>query len=263
MTELKKLLQEICEEKGIQFTLLSKDWIIQLEKNGQTNYIVGMKFPLNSKPSSIICDDKYAMYEVLKNQKIPTIECKLLYDTKEKSEYESDLRNKKEIQEYLKKCGSVVVKDATGSFGKKVYHCQTYQEIKQALHEIFHKKNTAVVSPFVDILAEYRCICLDDTCELIYEKVRANGSWKHNLCHGASPRIVEDENLKQELTKFALQVMKAIHMRFASVDIINTNEGLLLLEVNSGVYMDSFISQTKNGREIAKQIYSKAIEKIF
>ncbi len=262
MAEFKELIKEICEEKNISYNLLSKNWIIQLKKDEKINYIVGMKFSLNGNSSAMICDDKYAMYEVLKNNHVPTVECKLIYNPRVK-DYESDLKDEKEITEYLNKCGKVVVKDATGTFGRNVYCCEAYFEIKDALDEIFNKKKTAIISPFVNILGEYRCICLDDTCELVYEKVRASDNWKHNLSNGASPHIVEDANLKQSLVKFALQIMKIINIRFASVDIIDTQEGLMLLEVNSGVCMNSFMLQVENGKEIAKQIYSKAIDKMF
>jgi len=35
MNNVQKIIKEICDEKDIKFKLLSKDWIIMLEKEGE------------------------------------------------------------------------------------------------------------------------------------------------------------------------------------------------------------------------------------
>ena len=55
----------------IKYKLLSKDWIIMLEKDGKTRYICGYKFDLNGHGIGLITDDKFALYEVLKAKGIP------------------------------------------------------------------------------------------------------------------------------------------------------------------------------------------------
>ena len=63
---LKGIVKEICDEENIKYTLLSRDWIIRLEKNDKIAYIVGTRFSINSITSVSIASDKYATYEVLK-----------------------------------------------------------------------------------------------------------------------------------------------------------------------------------------------------
>lgn len=89
-------------------------------------------------------------------------------------------------------------------------------------------------------------------------------TWKHNLCNGSIPIVVEDENLKQKIEKLAKKVAKIINIDFAAIDIIeDKDESLSVLEVNSGLGMTIFAKYAPNGYNITKNIYSKAIDKLF
>ena len=88
-------------------------------------------------------------------------------------------------------------------------------------------------------------------------------TWKFNLSQGSIEQDIKDEKLKSELINIAKKVCKETTLRFGSVDIINTNNELLVLEVNSGVMFDNFIKQHDNGYNIAKSIYKEAIIKMF
>lgn len=89
-------------------------------------------------------------------------------------------------------------------------------------------------------------------------------SWKHNLSGGAVPEILEDCELKNQIIDLAKKTAKAMNIDYATIDIINTEDGnLFVLEVNSGVCMSKFIDSVENGYDIAKKIYSKSIDKIF
>ena len=52
-------------------------------------------------------------------------------------------------------------------------------------------------------------------------------------------------------------------MRFASVDVVETAEGLKVLEINSGVMMENFAGQDEESRSIAKEIYRDAVRKMM
>ena len=73
----KNTIKQICDNNGIKCTFLSKNWIIKLEKGDKIRFITGNKFDLNSHALGNILDDKYAFYEVLKNDNVPIIEHKL------------------------------------------------------------------------------------------------------------------------------------------------------------------------------------------
>ncbi len=89
-------------------------------------------------------------------------------------------------------------------------------------------------------------------------------SWKHNLCHGATPIIIDENDLYYSKVKqIALDSAKAIDINFATIDIALTNNSLYVVEINASVCMDKFAENTPNGYEIAKRIYEKAIDKMF
>ena len=89
-------------------------------------------------------------------------------------------------------------------------------------------------------------------------------SWKHNLSGGATPTIVEDPVLKNRIYDLVKSAGHAANITFATIDVIKTTDDkLYVLEINSGVCMTKFIDQVENGYEIAKKIYTKAIERMF
>lgn len=84
-------------------------------------------------------------------------------------------------------------------------------------------------------------------------------TWKHNLGQGAKPCIVTDSILMEKLTALALSCTLALDIEFASVDIVSDECGLEVLEINSGVMMENFSSESDDNYAIAKEIYRKAI----
>lgn len=91
-------------------------------------------------------------------------------------------------------------------------------------------------------------------------------SWKHNLSGGAGAiKITEDDEKYDEIVTLAKNAAKSIGIKFASVDIIEEKENneLSVMEINGSVCMNKFTELVENGYEIAKGIYSKAIDKMF
>ncbi len=82
-------------------------------------------------------------------------------------------------------------------------------------------------------------------------------SSKHNLSKGALPQPLK---ITKKLDDIATTAVKALNMRFASVDILKTPEGLKVLEVNSGVMMDNYIRLVPEGYEKAKVLYRKVVK---
>ena len=57
---------------------------------------------------------------------------------------------------------------------------------------------------------------------------------------------------------------KAMNITFASIDIaLTSDKKVLVMEVNGSVCMNKFSEMIPNGYEIAKDIYKKAIIKMF
>jgi len=83
--------------------------------------------------------------------------------------------------------------------------------------------------------------------------------WKFNLGKGATPQVLADGDVKDHLSDLAGAAAKALAIQFASVDIIETDNEMRVLEVNSGIMMESFIRAAIENYQIAKEIYQQAI----
>lgn len=113
------------------------------------------------------------------------------------------------------------------------------------------------------------------------ERVLLN--WRHNLGQGARADILTESFSREKpvcpdeggqarrrstsgksaisdrIADIARRVYEEIGVRFASVDIVDTEDGLKVLELNSGVMMENFAGQDESSYQTAKEIYRDAI----
>lgn len=89
--------------------------------------------------------------------------------------------------------------------------------------------------------------------------------WKHNLYNGAEPILIDEtDEFVEEVKKLAASAGKATNMKFASIDIaVTSDKKVLVMEINKSVCMNKFAQMVPEGYKIAKEIYSKAIDKMF
>ncbi len=303
-----KIMDELCTEKNITQKIISYGWITELKKDNISKYIIGYQFDLNSAISYNIAGDKFATYEVLRTNNIPTIEHRMIFNPQTRSKY---YKNKflNEAKELLKQNGNKIVIKANDSCkGKDVHVCFNEQEIENTVKNLFEENNdTLSACPYIDISYEYRAIYLCGEILYIYKKkkpyVIGDGkssvkelinikfceenkidlcreldlskvpekdeevtiSWKHNLSSGAEPIVIDesDEYVKQ-IKEIAVKAGNALNIKFASVDVVVTEKKeILVMEINGSVCMNKFSEIIPNGYEIAKSIYSKAIDKMF
>jgi len=100
-----------------------------------------------------------------------------------------------------------------------------------------------------------------DYCPKMGEKIELN--WKHNLAYGATPIDAIDSQLVQPLLQLAKKAASAIQLRFGSVDIVEVNGQYKVLEINSGVMLESYSNYSLKNYEKAKTIYERVLMKIF
>jgi hypothetical protein len=67
---------------------------------------------------------------------------------------------------------NVVCKQNSGSGGKGVFHTKTPQDLEHVVHELFTKYPAISLSPFHEILHEYRVIMIDGEPKIIFDKIR-------------------------------------------------------------------------------------------
>lgn len=167
-----RLIRELCTELDIKLEKLSYDWILQLSKNGKVRHITNTRFDLTPEASGNIACDKYATYEVLKSQNVPTIKYTMIFNPARRGLYIKDKGNYSTIFEEFQKYGSLVVKPNQGCEGKGVSLCTTMKEVEVAIERLFKTNASVSICPFYDIDTEYRTFYLNGEVMLIYGKTK-------------------------------------------------------------------------------------------
>lgn len=297
-----KIINEICEENNITMKTVSYGYITELQKGNIKKRMVGNSLEINTANSYKIASDKYATYEVLESYNIPTIKHYMIFNPDTRVGFsENEIEKADKIFE--ENARNVILKSNDSSEGKYVFKINSKKELEKVILELFkEKKDTLSICPFYDIDYEYRAVFLDGEILFVYKKekpfVIGDGnsnlqelilksdiqdiyenldmnyipkmdekievSWKHNLSRGAIPMPIDDDKLRDKIEKLAVDAAKAIGITFATIDIIHTTQNeLLVMEINSSVCMDKFSKLYPDGYNIAKNVFTKAILKMF
>lgn len=233
MNQFQKIIKEICEEENINFRILSKDWILMLEKNGITKFISGFKFDLNNHGLGNILDDKYSTYEVLSECQLPIIKHHILFRPTNNHSYAKGYNEyKRASQLYEKYNHNLVIKPNEGTCGKGVYHITKKEELTPCLDQLFQKNFSISICPFYKIKMEYRMIVLQNECKLMYGKriPKILGDGKKTLKElflDGYPHL-KKETLKEEKYNQILKNKEVYNYNWKN----NLSEGAIPEEVN-------------------------------
>lgn len=292
-----KLIDEIALENNIKVNKFSDDWIIELVKDGVSKFIVGYKFDNNSSSTSEICNDKYALFSILENSAIPVIKYELLFNNNEQKLKEFFRLNKQDIviKPNEGTCGNDVYHIKSEEEALQIYKqliksgyvciCPFYN-IKNEYRAICLDGNIEYcykkIKPIVtgngkdnlrNLLIQFNKSFYSKESNLKNNEydldyVPAVGEqieyeWRFNLSKGS--KIQDITGLEQEkVEKLAKNAASKVNLNFGSIDIIETAEGeFKIIEINSGVMMENLIKLKSDGLEKAKEIYKKAINKMF
>lgn len=229
--------------------------------NPTPRYLFGNDFGLNNTATHGICRDKSATYDVLTREDVPALEHRLLLQPGSLGAPEGVFSI---AGQALRDFNSeAVCKPNNAGGGTDIYPVRSPGELEQALVVLFARHRAVTISPLVDIRGEYRICVLNDAVELVYEKVRAEGEFQHNLSHGAMAKIVTDPHFRETLSSLALRAARAVGGRFVHVDIIDVAGALMILEINAGIMFEHFSVQNAENRERATRIYHTALDALW
>lgn len=291
--KIEKIIREICLEEGLNIESFCDSYCLKLSKNNKSTYIYDSVFENNSSAVYKLLRDKSAVAEILSKQNLPVAEHYYFY-----SNSPSDIKIQQKLDLIFEKYKKLVIKHNEGMSGKDVYFIETKEDLKNLSTMIFQKFNALSVSPFYNILHEYRVVYLNGKVKLVFDKVRpeiiGDGkhtvkelskqsnynyidkninpnfvpsvnqkltlSWRHNLNYGAIPKVVQNKDLINKLSLLAKKASDALKIKFASIDIIQTDKNdFKILEINGSVTMGKFAEFSSKNHEVAKVIYKEAI----
>ena len=271
-----------------------------LTKNWITKCIVGHNFPLLDQAISKVIADKYALYEYCKLKNVPIIKHHILFNpnnkygsntnnliTKYYEEYHKDVvvkpnvgcmgegvyhpQNKKELLNNIKDLFKT-------NFSISI--CPYYEVDREyrvivldnEIRLIFEKKKLQVkgngIQSIKDLLIEenpsyFKDRVLDKSFNRILKKDEIyNYDWRFNLEKGATAKLVDDKEVYNKLSKFALEIANKLNIRFASIDIIKYHNKYFIMEINSSVCLNKICNFLEDN-SIVTDIYRDVIKKMF
>ena len=178
------MFMDICKELGICCTVLSKDWVFMLEKNGITKFFTGFKSALNDHALGKILDDKYALYEVLKAKGLPVCEYEIVYGEKVKEDYAIGCNSVFYVLDYFYQHNQdIVLKPNNGACGVDVYRIRDTKKLKDIYSLLTSRYYSINMSPYYHVKNEYRFIVLDGEIRGSFKKNRpiVYGDGKHTI----------------------------------------------------------------------------------
>ena len=168
---IKTMFKDICNELDIKCTLLSKDWIFMLEKDGVTHFFAGYKSGLNDHALGMVLDDKYALYDVLKDKSLPVAEYNIVYGEKVLEDYAIGCNNLEYVISLFNKYNKdVVIKPNDGTCGKDVYRVRDLDKLEKLYYKLTNKYYSINIGPFYNIKNEYRFVIYNGEVRIAYKK---------------------------------------------------------------------------------------------
>lgn len=258
-----EMLREVCVKNGWEISTLCDDWVVQITKtkSNKTIRVIGYSFPLNNQVASLSANDKGLTSQILFNAKISNIQHEYIYS----DELRQDLKLKHSLEDDVDGLLSkfslpVVVKPSKGTQGRKVFLCNSKEEVLEKV-KIISSKEDVVVAPFEESEFEYRFYFLDDEILLAYKKKRT-GDWRHNLSSGAVPEVLNLEDCV-EMIGLVKKSRQALGLRCGAVDLFETKDGLKVLEINNGVSLTHFAAVSEENYSKALDVYKKYLVASF
>ena len=151
----------------------------------------------------------------------------------------------------------LIIKLLESTQGKGVFLAETNKAAESVINAFKSLKTNILVQEFIKEAGgkDIRCFVIDGKVVASIERVAVKGEFRANIHQGGSANIAK---ISSEERKLAIKAAKVFNLDVAGVDIIRSNKGPLLLEVNSSPGLEGIEKAT--GKDIASMMIY-AIEK--
>jgi ribosomal protein S6--L-glutamate ligase len=138
----------------------------------------------------------------------------------------------------------LIVKLLEGTQGKGIVLAETKNAAKSVINAFKHLRENILVQEFIKEAdgKDLRCFVVGDKCVAAYQRVATAGEFRANLHLGGTAMPVK---LTADERKIAIKAAQAMGLRVAGVDLIRSNRGPLVLEVNSSPGLEGVEAATK------------------
>ncbi|WP_022949085.1 30S ribosomal protein S6--L-glutamate ligase [Methylohalobius crimeensis] len=158
-----------------------------------------------------------------------------------------------DIDDLIKMVGGppLVIKLLEGTQGIGVVLAETYQAAESVIQAFLGLKVHILVQEYIAEAkgTDIRCLVIGDKVVAAMKRQAREGDFRSNIHRGGSAALVR---ITPEERSTAVRAAKTMGLNVAGVDIIRSNHGPLVLEVNSSPGLNGI--ETATGRDIAGQI---------
>ncbi|WP_245931880.1 30S ribosomal protein S6--L-glutamate ligase [Marinomonas aquiplantarum] len=151
----------------------------------------------------------------------------------------------------------LIIKLLEGTQGKGVVLAETRKAADSVINAFKSLNANILVQEFIKEASgkDLRCFVIDGRVVASIQRVAAPGEFRANIHQGGHAELVK---ITPDEKRIAIKAAKAMDLRVAGVDIIRSNKGPLLLEVNSSPGLQGI--ETATNEDIASRMIM-AIEK--
>lgn len=157
------------------------------------------------------------------------------------------------VDDLIKNVGGapVVIKLLEGTQGIGVVLAETKKAAESIIEAFMGLKANILVQEFIKEAggADIRCLVVGDKVVAAMKRQGAEGEFRSNLHRGGSAEIVK---LSPAERKTAVNAAKAMGLNMCGVDILRSNNGPVVMEVNSSPGLEGIESAT--GKDVAKMV---------
>lgn len=145
----------------------------------------------------------------------------------------------------------LIVKLLEGTQGKGIMLAETKNAAKSLINAFKHLRENILVQEFIKEAdgKDLRCFVVGDKCVAAYQRVAADGEFRANIHLGGTATPVKLSPIERKL---AIKAANTMGLNVAGVDLIRSNRGPLVLEVNSSPGLEGVESATK--KDVASSI---------
>ncbi len=151
----------------------------------------------------------------------------------------------------------LIVKLLEGTQGKGVVLTETRKAAESVINAFKSLRANILVQEFIKEAGgkDIRCFVIDGKVVAAIRRTAAPGEFRANIHQGGTAKIVK---ITPDERKIAIKAARTMNLKVAGVDIIRSNKGPLLLEINSSPGLEGIEGATK--KDIAGLMIA-AIEK--
>ncbi|CAH1058215.1 ATP-grasp domain-containing protein [Paenibacillus pseudetheri] len=255
-----KMIQHSVTTLGITFEEVTPNFVYRATDGMKSFVMVDAEIGLNNSASTIIAMSKSLTYDVLHKANIPAVEHIYLAHPDARFNHS----NPYELAEcsFYKFNKQVVMKQDNGAQGNHVYKINEITDLHEKLDTLFSLQLNGAIGPYYEAEIEYRIVTFNHQARVFLGKKRVH-SWKHNLINGAVAIEVSDQAKRAALAALASGTSKAMGLDFCSVDILETGQGLMVIEVNHKVMLDEYCKQNPSEVPALSDLYREVILQRF